>query len=362
MSKEYQGTFRRLIAWQKAKELTKNIYKIVNRFPKEETYGLVSQMKRCAVSVMSNIAEGNQRAGRKDKLNFFNIAFSSLTELDNQTELAFELEYISQSNYDKLIELINKTSYLLFRLIESKKNPKNPKNLNNPNSPNKKGFSLVELLVVVGIVAVLSVSSVVGFSYLGDILKVREVTGLIADTVKHEELKILRGDFEKAIIHLKRDYLVIEESPEDVSLDLSISDVSEGECSACSNCTHKLNYGHQGTLTQRDEDGAITYIKNVGSSQSDCIAFKDSEEIEWSYQITDGDQFSSFVRFVHFNVQRENRGNNPIHISQEANAKVEIRAPYGKKIIYNSGGSSVGWIDLEVKDEAESTTDTLTIR
>ena len=77
MTKVYQGTFRKLVVWQAAKKLTKEIYKITNKFPSEEKFGLSSQMKRAAISIMSNIAEGNQRVSKKDALNFFNISFSS---------------------------------------------------------------------------------------------------------------------------------------------------------------------------------------------------------------------------------------------------------------------------------------------
>lgn len=124
MMKTYKGTFRKLIVWQVAKELTKEIYRISNKFPSEEKYGLISQMKRASISIMSNLAEGNQRAGMKDSLHFFNIAFSSLIELDNQAEIAYELGYINKKDYEKLIELINKNSYLIFKLIKSNQSKK----------------------------------------------------------------------------------------------------------------------------------------------------------------------------------------------------------------------------------------------
>lgn len=224
----------------------------------------------------------------------------------------------------------------------------------------KRGFSLVELLVVVSIVAILSVSSVAGFSYLGDILKAKEVTGLMADKVKQEELKILRGDFEKAAIHFYRDYLVIEQMPEDASFILELHEAGPGDCPE--GVQHKLVYGNQGNLTQRDEKESILYIKNVSAGQFDCIPFKDSENIEWGYQLSDGDQFSNHIRFVHFNLQRESASHNRIYVDAGAGAFIEINAPYAKKTIYNSSGDSAGWIDISVRDENGNSEDTLTLR
>ena len=119
MTGHYQETFRKLIAWQKAKELAKTVYRLTQSFPKGELYGLVSQMRRAAVSVMSNLAEGNQRKGLKDRAHFFNIAYSSLTELDSQSELAFELKFIKAADHKALQDEINTTGFFIFKLSES---------------------------------------------------------------------------------------------------------------------------------------------------------------------------------------------------------------------------------------------------
>jgi four helix bundle protein len=122
----YLGTFRRLIAWQSSKKLTLEIYRLTKTFPKEEIYGLISQMRRAAVSHMSNIAEGNQRKGMQEKIHFFEIALSSLTELDNQIDLSLDLNYLTRPEYDLLIELVNKCAYLTFHLMESIRERKIP--------------------------------------------------------------------------------------------------------------------------------------------------------------------------------------------------------------------------------------------
>jgi four helix bundle protein len=327
MIQTYQGTFRKLVAWQVAKELTKVIYKLANKFPKEELYGLAAQMKRSAVSVMSNLAEGNQRSGNTEKIRFFNIAHSSLTELDNQCELAYELGYIVKKDFDEFLELNNKTGYLIFRLIESKKNPTNPTNLTNLTNPNKKGFSLVELIVVAAIIAIMSVSGVVGFRYMGDTLRTKEAAGVITDTVKKAEMEIMREEYAKNTIHFLSDYLVIVSEPADKSLGLTVSDCTEGR---------QLNYGSNGNLVKTDGDGNRLEIKTVASGTNDCIIdFPSSDETEWRYQLTDSSspdtKFSDIIRFIHFNVDRVNLSD--IKVTGGEGKTVAIEAPYGKKTI-----------------------------
>jgi four helix bundle protein len=95
------------------------IYEITKEFPKEEIYALVSQLRRAAYSVMANIAEGNERYGYKDRLNFFNIAKGSLVEIDCLLDLAKSLNYINEQTYSDILEKINKTVYLLNQFISS---------------------------------------------------------------------------------------------------------------------------------------------------------------------------------------------------------------------------------------------------
>lgn len=86
-------SFEDLIVWQKAHQLTLSIYGMTKSFPREEIFGLSSQMRRAAVSVPSNIAEGFQRSGTKDKIRFFNIAQGSLEELRYQLILTRDLQF-----------------------------------------------------------------------------------------------------------------------------------------------------------------------------------------------------------------------------------------------------------------------------
>jgi len=86
-------SFEDLIVWQKAHQLTLVVYGMTKGFPREEIFGLSSQMRRAAVSVPSNIAEGFQRSGTKDKIKFFNISQGSLEELRYQLILTRDLQY-----------------------------------------------------------------------------------------------------------------------------------------------------------------------------------------------------------------------------------------------------------------------------
>ena len=88
-------TYRDLEVWQRSKALVKVIYLATQHFPKEEMYGLSSQMRRAAVSVPSNIAEGNARS-TKEYIRFIDIALGSLAELETQCEIACDLDYITQ--------------------------------------------------------------------------------------------------------------------------------------------------------------------------------------------------------------------------------------------------------------------------
>lgn len=97
-------TYRDLLVWQKSMALVTEIYRLLKSFPKDETYGLASQIRRCAVSVPSNIAEGYGRNSTNDYIRFLYIATASLYELQTQIEIALNLQYLSKTDFDKLYE------------------------------------------------------------------------------------------------------------------------------------------------------------------------------------------------------------------------------------------------------------------
>ena len=97
-------TYRDLVVWQKSMALVTEIYKQTKSFPKDETYGLTSQMRRCAVSIPSNMAEGYGRKSTNDYIRFLHIATGSLYELQTQMEISLNLRYLKKSDFDELYE------------------------------------------------------------------------------------------------------------------------------------------------------------------------------------------------------------------------------------------------------------------
>ncbi len=110
--------FRDLDVWRLAMEIVVDIYECTKTFPKEELYGLASQMRRAAVSITSNIAEGFNRYHNKEYRQFLYIALGSCAELETQVEVSVALVYITQAGRDKLIEKLDHESRMLRNLIK----------------------------------------------------------------------------------------------------------------------------------------------------------------------------------------------------------------------------------------------------
>ena len=109
--------FRNLLVWQKAHELTLLVYKVTQNFPNEERFGLTSQMRRSSSSVPTNIAEGAGRGSDPDFGKFLQIAFGSLSELDYQLILAFDLGFIAPDRKAQLRALLTEVRRMLATLI-----------------------------------------------------------------------------------------------------------------------------------------------------------------------------------------------------------------------------------------------------
>lgn len=114
-------SFTDLHAWQEAHRLGLDTYRVTKDFPKEEVFSLVSQMRRCAVSITSNIAEGFSRNTGKDKLQFYAIALGSTTELQSQLLMARDLHYVSQTYFKKIADRTVVTHKLINGLMKSAK-------------------------------------------------------------------------------------------------------------------------------------------------------------------------------------------------------------------------------------------------
>lgn len=108
--------YRDLIAWQKGMDLVEEIYKTTQYFPREEMYGLTIQMRRAAVSVPSNVAEGQIRSSQKEFSQFISIALGSCAELYTQLELSRRLGYMNEKDFRKTSESINELMKILHGL------------------------------------------------------------------------------------------------------------------------------------------------------------------------------------------------------------------------------------------------------
>lgn len=106
-------SFEKLKVWQESILLIKNVYVITNNFPKEEKFGLTSQLRRASVSMASNLAEGTSRKTQKDKAHFTTIAFSSAMELLNQLIISKELNFISENDYILARQKLEKITNML---------------------------------------------------------------------------------------------------------------------------------------------------------------------------------------------------------------------------------------------------------
>ena len=112
-------SYRELIVWQRAIELVVAVYKLTEDFPKEEVYGLTSQMRRCSVSIPSNIAEGRYRGTKNDFLHFLRIAYSSGAELETQIEIAKLLPKTKMLDYSTVDSLLSEVMRMLNKIIKN---------------------------------------------------------------------------------------------------------------------------------------------------------------------------------------------------------------------------------------------------
>ncbi len=109
--------FKDLKVWQKAIELVKETYSLINFLPKEEIFALSSQMRRAVISIPSNIAEGNSRGTRKEYINFLSIARGSVSELWTQIIVCNELNYIDGKETEKAISLCEEINKMINVMI-----------------------------------------------------------------------------------------------------------------------------------------------------------------------------------------------------------------------------------------------------
>ncbi|MRX68254.1 four helix bundle protein [Flavobacterium resistens] len=113
--------FRKILVWQKSMSLVTKIYKATRTFPKEEMFGLTSQIRRSSVSIPSNIAEGSSRESSKDFLRFLYISLGSIFEMQTQLEIAKNIIYINEEEFNLLYEDSREIERMLASLIRKLK-------------------------------------------------------------------------------------------------------------------------------------------------------------------------------------------------------------------------------------------------
>jgi four helix bundle protein len=114
-------SFENLEVWQKSRELVKEVYRVTSDFPADEKFGLTSQLRRAAVSVSSNIAEGSSRWSKKDQARFYEIAFGSLIEILNQSILSNDLEFMESTKLQDIRNNIDSIGRMLNSLYKAAK-------------------------------------------------------------------------------------------------------------------------------------------------------------------------------------------------------------------------------------------------
>ncbi len=115
----YLFSFEKLEVWKKSREFTSRVYEITRSYPEEEKFGITSQLRRSAISVCSNLAEGASRFSPKDQRHFYNMAYSSLMENINQFLISMDLGLISKEDLETLRKETSTISYMINNLRSS---------------------------------------------------------------------------------------------------------------------------------------------------------------------------------------------------------------------------------------------------
>lgn len=114
-----EWNYKNLIVWQKAMDVAVKVYRLTDTFPKNEQYGLTSQIRRAASSISANIAEGSRRKGSKDRIHFFVMAYGSGAELESHLELARRLSLVPEVALKEVLALLDEIMRMLNRLTSA---------------------------------------------------------------------------------------------------------------------------------------------------------------------------------------------------------------------------------------------------
>jgi len=133
---QHTYSFEKLIAWQQARQIIKQIYLTTKSFPREEIFGITSQIRRAAISISCNLAEGSGRVGEIDQNRFYKIAYSSALEVYSLLITSTDLEYLSNEEYEARRTEMGKLTLQINRLVNRNQNS----NLHEPDYPYPEDF------------------------------------------------------------------------------------------------------------------------------------------------------------------------------------------------------------------------------
>lgn len=187
------GSFTQLEAWRESHKLVIMIYQQTKLFPKDETFGLTNQIRRAAVSITSNIAEGFGRNSYREKTQFYRMSLGSLREVQNQILIARDVSYVSSDIFNEIADQTIRASNLLTGLIKSSL-AKSQSAI--PNSEfrihHERGAILLELLLSLSILTVVIVGLLAALLSATE-LHLKSQRQAVATTLASQELEILRG-------------------------------------------------------------------------------------------------------------------------------------------------------------------------
>jgi four helix bundle protein len=115
-------THKNLLVWQKSMAFVTELYKLTRKYPKDEQYGLINQLRRAAVSIPSNIAEGCARRNTKQYIQFLYVSLGSASEIETQVIISYNLEYVSNNEEQNMLEMLEEIIRMLVGLIKSLSN------------------------------------------------------------------------------------------------------------------------------------------------------------------------------------------------------------------------------------------------
>lgn len=214
-------------------------------------------------------------------------------------------------------------------------------------------------MVVVAIMSIMASSVVLGFNSFEKTIRVRETAGVITDIIKNLELDMLRRDYTRQTVHFNQDYLVSEAENENQTLTLKYD-------TGCTGGKETLKADNSGSATpvylaQRDPEGNNLNLSLIpaGTTQTVCVDFLHSKESEWDYQLFSGSDISQTIRFIHFNLRRDDDPSTWARITAGSNYTLQITAPYADKTFYDNGTLTTGTVNLSVTNAEAAETVTL---